>query len=263
MESLKMWEPGSTDQLTLSLGSRHHCELNRKEAESMSEESGHLVRSPDGVEGVIVPYYLCLEQPVRPGPARGRTWRLRDEAAGGRITTVRSTLPQEDRICVRVEAPDQQPMEHILSRVYDNTGLHLSILSSVLSGNTVSWVNGLRIPTAWFLGHKEEAVSKEPIPGIKDKVAVSARLSAFKGNNFSLLKYSPLPKKEVAPNRFILDNSDEKDVIEIHQKVWLVSSSLELVNLWMYFYHGHGLVRAHGTVIEPKVNLHLAEIIDQ
>lgn len=153
-------------------------------------------------------------------------------------------------------------MEPVLSRVYDETGLHLTIRSSVLSGNSVSWENGLRIPTAWFLGHKEEAVSAQPVPGIDDRVAVAVWLRAFKGSQFSLPEYSPLPKKQVAPERFHLDGFDEKDVIEIHQKLTTVRGNIELVDLSMYFCHGLGIVRAQGKVIDRTVDCHLVEILD-
>ena len=121
---------------------------NREQKESLLESE----KGP--YDGVISPYYLMIEG--------NRTWKLRnkrDDSEG----TVRSTLTP-DEIHVVADFPGRQPTEHFIAYKYEADGLRMTMVKSVVEGQTLTWEGGLTIPTAWYLGHQESATSNEVDP---------------------------------------------------------------------------------------------------
>lgn len=211
-------------------------------------------------EGVISPYYFRFSGMLKPGPASDRTWKLIN--FDGTKAIVKSSLRSDDTIRIRIEVEDKEPSEHLVSRKFDDMGLHLLIRESFMEGSKLTWLeNGLLIPTSWFLRESEEAVSEESTQAT-GPLRIRVRFDSFKGDNFSLPEWSPLPKKEKAPKKFILDNYDDADVIRITQKITDTDSGAEFVNLRLYFAHGYGLTRVEGTVIGKSLKYELSEIIE-
>jgi hypothetical protein len=103
-------------------------------------------------------------------------------------------------------------------------------------------------------------VSAGPFDALNGRLKMKVRFVKFSGENFSLPDYSPLPKKQSASGKTVLDNYDDKDVIRIEQTISSEKSGLPIVALFLYFAHGRGLVRAEGRVITQQVRYELQKI---
>ncbi|NNE91897.1 MAG: hypothetical protein HKN23_09645 [Verrucomicrobiales bacterium] len=219
----------------------------------------HVEESNAGETGIIPAYYFCLEgDGVNPGPAPGRAWRLKNPHNGDEAL-IRSRLPEEEMIFVTVEATGEKPTEHRISRVFDGDGLDLAFEESTIMENTVTWLGGLSLPTAWFLKSETSAVTEKDFDPLNGQLKMSLRLAGFSGDKFKLPDWSPLPRKEGTD---LLDSFDEKDVVRIQQKITSEKTGVEIVSMNLYFAHGRGIIRASGKIITKNVNYHLKEILD-
>ena len=229
----------------------------------MSKSSEHVTRSDDGHSPIAAPFYLCLEGRLglRPGPAPGRAWKLRGKHGGKVVEAlVESRLPSEDTIRIRVEATGEQPMEHQISRVYEDLPPRFTLLTSLVLGETVSWEGGLTLPTVWSLGDAQSSVSENAVEHF-ERLQMSMRFKKFAGDKFRLPDWSPLGKK-VVDGKVYLDNYRNEDVICIHQVLTGHRSGSQVADVYLYFAYSWGIVRATGGIMGRRFKYELAEIVD-
>ena len=213
----------------------------------MADHAPHLATSPNGLEGVITPYYFCLEgQQYGPGMKPGRTWRLTDKS-NGVTCTCKSSIPSENELHVRIEATDRQPIEHVFSRDYNTDSLALKLKTSLFDGVTYTWGSGLQIPSAWFLGEEIESVSRENEPSTRGPLKFSAEFLRFIGDKI------PIPGDETG---------EKKAVIQIEETISSVKTGLKIAEIRLYFGLGVGIIGAEGRIWERYFKYRLQDFSD-
>jgi hypothetical protein len=145
----------------------------------MANQTAHIATAPDGSQGAMTAFYLCLEgQHGGPGMKPGRTWRLID-GSNGVTCTCKSSFAVENELHVRIWINDDQTIEHIFSRDYSTGSLALELKTSSIDGVMYTWGTGLEIPLAWYLRKKIEATSLEKEPSSGGRLKFSAILQKF------------------------------------------------------------------------------------
>lgn len=213
----------------------------------MANQTAHIATAPDGSQGAMTDFYLCLEgQHSGPGMKLGRTWRLIDESNG--VTCIcKSSIPVENELHVRIWINDDQPIEYIFSRDYSTGSLALELTTCLIDGVTYTWGTGLEIPLAWSLREKIEATSLEKEPSSGGRLKFSAIFQKFVEDKVAILNDDPRKKTSA---------------IQIEAKIENVRTGIKVYELHTYFGLGIGLIRVGGHMWAKQFNCHLHEVSD-
>lgn len=213
----------------------------------MANQTAHIATAPDGSQGAMTDFYLCLEgQHSGPGMKLGRTWRLIDESNG--VTCIcKSSIPVENELHVRIWINDDQPIEHIFSRDYSTGSLALELTTCLIDGVTYTWGTGLEIPLAWSLREKIEATSLEKEPSSGGRLKFSAIFQKFVEDKVAILNDDPRKKTSA---------------IQIEAKIENVRTGIKVYELHTYFGLGIGLIQVGGHMWAKRFNCHLHEVSD-